>query len=68
VSRRSSRSGVDCGDPLDVAEAIAIAREAADKPVIVYPNSGEGWAADRVWMDLRVPTIAASWDDAMSWG
>ena len=39
--------GVNCSDPLDVAGAIAIAGEVTDKPVIVYPNSGEGWDADR---------------------
>ena len=39
--------GVNCSDPLDAAGAIAIAGEVTDKPVIVYPNSGEGWDADR---------------------
>lgn len=39
--------GVNCCDPFDVAGAIAIAAEAAGKPVIVYPNSGEGWDAGR---------------------
>jgi homocysteine S-methyltransferase len=42
--------GVNCCDPGDVAPAIAIAREVTRKPVIVYPNSGEGWdAAARRW-------------------
>jgi homocysteine S-methyltransferase len=35
--------GVNCCSPSDVPAAIAIAREATAKPVIVYPNSGEGW-------------------------
>jgi homocysteine S-methyltransferase len=34
---------VNCCAPADVAGAIAAARVATDKPVIVYPNSGEGW-------------------------
>lgn len=39
--------GVNCCAPADVPEAIAAAREATGKPVIVYPNSGEGWDAQR---------------------
>ena len=56
--------GVNCSDPLDVAGAIAIAGEVADKPVVVYPNSGEGWDADRrVWTGDShfVPDLARDW-------
>jgi homocysteine S-methyltransferase len=56
--------GVNCSDPLDVAGAIAIAGEAAGKPVIVYPNSGEGWDADRrAWTGKShfVPELAREW-------
>lgn len=56
--------GVNCSDPLDVAGAIAIAGEAAGKPVIVYPNSGEGWDADRrAWTGKShfVPELAPEW-------
>ena len=35
--------GVNCCAPADVPTAIAAAREATGKPVIVYPNSGESW-------------------------
>jgi homocysteine S-methyltransferase len=35
--------GVNCCAPDDVLAAVEIAREATDKPVIVYPNSGEAW-------------------------
>lgn len=35
--------GVNCCSPDDVAPAIEIARRITGKPVIVYPNSGEGW-------------------------
>ena len=42
--------GVNCCDPVDVAPAIAVAREVTGKPVFVYPNSGEGWdAVGRRW-------------------
>ncbi|GIH22271.1 homocysteine S-methyltransferase [Acrocarpospora phusangensis] len=39
--------GVNCCAPSDVPRAIAVAREITGKPVIVYPNSGEGWDAQR---------------------
>jgi homocysteine S-methyltransferase len=39
--------GVNCCTPDDVLAAIRIARDVTDKPVIVYPNSGEGWDAQR---------------------
>jgi homocysteine S-methyltransferase len=35
--------GVNCCAPADVAAAVALAREVTGKPVIAYPNSGEGW-------------------------
>jgi homocysteine S-methyltransferase len=42
--------GVNCCDPADIDPALAVAREVAGKPVIVYPNSGEGWdAVERRW-------------------
>jgi homocysteine S-methyltransferase len=42
--------GVNCCDPADVGPAIAVAREVTGKPVLVYPNSGEGWdAVGRRW-------------------
>jgi homocysteine S-methyltransferase len=39
--------GVNCCAPADVLPAVAAAREATGKPVIVYPNSGEAWDARR---------------------
>lgn len=39
--------GVNCCAPADVPAAIAVAREITGKPVVVYPNSGEEWDADR---------------------
>jgi homocysteine S-methyltransferase len=42
--------GVNCCAPADVAAAVALAGEVTGKPVIAYPNSGEGWdAGARGW-------------------
>jgi homocysteine S-methyltransferase len=42
--------GVNCTAPADVAELVASAADASGKPVVVYPNSGEGWdATQRAW-------------------
>ena len=40
-------AGVNCCAPADVPAAIAAARAATGKPVIVCPNSGENWDARR---------------------
>ncbi|UYM04896.1 homocysteine S-methyltransferase [Solicola gregarius] len=40
--------GVNCCAPTDVEAAITIARTVTDKPVLAYPNSGEGWVG-RHW-------------------
>lgn len=56
--------GVNCCDPSDVPAAITIARQAAGKPVIVYPNSGEVWDGPRrTW----VGKSAFSPDEASRW-
>jgi homocysteine S-methyltransferase len=39
--------GVNCCAPSDVLPAIEIARQVTDKPVVVYPNSGEEWDGER---------------------
>ncbi|SDQ24021.1 homocysteine S-methyltransferase [Actinopolyspora saharensis] len=39
--------GVNCCCPDEVPAAVATARRVTGKPVIVYPNSGEGWDAVR---------------------
>jgi S-methylmethionine-dependent homocysteine/selenocysteine methylase len=42
--------GVNCTAPSAVGPAVAAAAAAAGKPVVAYPNSGEGWdAAARHW-------------------
>ena len=40
-------AGVNCCAPADVPAAIAMARDVTGKPVVVYPNSGEEWDAQR---------------------
>lgn len=53
--------GVNCCTPQDAERAIRPAREAAGKPVVVYPNSGEEWdAVARDWRGAsRFPPSAA---------
>lgn len=42
--------GVNCTEPDGLATAIEVASKASGKPVIAYPNSGEGWDAEaRAW-------------------
>jgi len=42
--------GVNCTQPALMPALIAELRRATDKPVVVYPNSGEGWdASTRHW-------------------
>jgi homocysteine S-methyltransferase len=56
--------GVNCCDPLDATAAVPLAAAASGKPVVVYPNSGEGWdAVARDWDGRRTfdPSMAAAW-------
>ncbi|MFF3767004.1 homocysteine S-methyltransferase [Streptomyces sp. NPDC001922] len=39
--------GVNCCDPADADHAVGLAAEVSGKPVVVYPNSGEIWDAER---------------------
>ncbi len=42
--------GINCTAPRFISSLIAEARGAVDKPIVVYPNSGEGWdAAKKSW-------------------
>ncbi|GAQ55715.1 homocysteine S-methyltransferase [Streptomyces acidiscabies] len=42
--------GVNCCAPGDATRAVEIAARVTGKPVVVYPNSGEGWDANaRTW-------------------
>ncbi|SFQ60656.1 homocysteine S-methyltransferase [Amycolatopsis arida] len=50
--------GVNCCDPAEVADAVEMARAVTGKPVVAYPNSGQGWDAERrVW--TGTPRFAA---------
>ncbi|HEU0087593.1 MAG TPA: homocysteine S-methyltransferase [Pseudonocardiaceae bacterium] len=56
--------GVNCCSPADVPRAIATARQVTGKPVIAYPNSGEGWDAQRrAWTGPArfSPLLAQQW-------
>ncbi|WP_328320270.1 homocysteine S-methyltransferase [Streptomyces sp. NBC_00388] len=39
--------GVNCCDPRDADRAVELAASVTGKPVVVYPNSGEQWDAER---------------------
>lgn len=61
--------GVNCIPPRWVPSLIAELRSASSKPIMVYPNSGEGWDAEgRCWIGSSDPTDfganAARWFDA----
>ena len=48
--------GVNCVPPRWVPALIAELRSASNKPILVYPNSGEGWdAAGRRWVGVTDP-------------
>lgn len=48
--------GINCTRPSLVNALIAELRAASDKPVIAYPNSGEGWDAEnRCWTGTSDP-------------
>ena len=58
--------GVNCVPPSRVTALIGELRAASDKPVMVYPNSGEVWDAEaRKWTGMSDPAefgeLAAKW-------
>jgi homocysteine S-methyltransferase len=58
--------GVNCTSPPLIASLIAELRAASDKPVVIYPNSGEDWDAERrFWTGASDPADfgarAAEW-------
>jgi homocysteine S-methyltransferase len=49
--------GVNCTHPKWIPGLIAELSEASNKPIVVYPNSGEDWDANaRCWTGLSDPT------------
>ena len=58
--------GVNCVPPKWIPSLIRELRRGSELPIIVYPNSGEGWdAARRCWIGLtdaaEFGTQAAEW-------
>jgi homocysteine S-methyltransferase len=58
--------GVNCVPPKWIPSLIDELRAGSDKPMLVYPNSGEGWdASARCWIGTSEPTefgaLAAEW-------
>lgn len=59
--------GINCSHPSEVLGAIAAARAVTDKPVVVYPNSGEEWdAKNRTWVGEPgfPPALVERWLEA----
>lgn len=53
--------GVNCCDPADVRGALEIAREVTGRPLLAYPNSGEGWAGRWTGPSRFDAAAARSW-------
>jgi homocysteine S-methyltransferase len=59
--------GVNCTAPHDVAELVRVAVTVGGKPIVAYPNSGEGWdPVRRTWVGERGfrASDVAGWLDA----
>ncbi|MFE7126474.1 homocysteine S-methyltransferase [Streptomyces sp. NPDC057617] len=59
--------GINCCEPADAGRAVEIAASVTGKPVVVYPNSGEGWDAEtRSWRGDATfdPARVRSWQRA----
>lgn len=59
--------GVNCCDPDELEEAVEQAARVTGLPVVVYPNSGEGWdAGGRAWTGRGTfdPERAGAWTRA----
>jgi homocysteine S-methyltransferase len=60
--------GVNCIDPADAFSLVRSASAAAGSPVVVYPNSGEGWdAGARAWIG-RATFLTEDVEDWISGG
>ncbi len=64
--RRIVAFGVNCTAPRHVPDLIARLRGATEKPIVVYPNTGETWdAAGKRWLDQDQPVDFAA--SSVSW-
>jgi homocysteine S-methyltransferase len=53
--------GINCTPPRFIPGLVAAARHETEKPIVVYPNSGETYDAERkVWLGLSIPDDFAS--------
>jgi homocysteine S-methyltransferase len=60
ASPRVVAVGVNCTAPEFVEELVSRARAVTAKPIVVYPNSGEGWdPVARAWVGRPGPTVDA---------
>ena len=60
--------GVNCTQPAQVSELISVIRAATEKPIIVYPNAGGRYNAERKTWEGETPrhdwpAMAAEWMD-----
>jgi homocysteine S-methyltransferase len=61
--------GINCTPPRYIPSLLALARDATDKPIIVYPNSGETYdARNKHWLGESIPaefgTYSREWRKA----
>jgi homocysteine S-methyltransferase len=50
--------GINCTQPMWISSLIVELKRASAKPIVVYPNSGEGWNAEsRCWTGSSDPSL-----------
>ncbi len=60
--------GVNCTKPIFVESLIREIRSVSDKPIVVYPNSGEVWnGAENCWIEGGDETVAQFVERAVRW-
>ena len=52
--------GVNCTAPRHIPGLIARLRQVTDKPIVVYPNSGEGYDPGKGWLEPATTDLAAA--------
>jgi homocysteine S-methyltransferase len=65
---RVAAVGINCTRPEHISELVSVVRNATEKPIIVYPNAGDRydaerktWEDDAPWHDW--PALVAEWRD-----
>jgi len=60
--------GVNCTHPDFVCGLLEKARNVTTKPLLAYPNSGEGWdAVHKCWLESTVSDIETFVELAVQW-